>query len=110
MIREQLKEAAKNGELDPAYFSSHSLRKGAPTQMRALEVSDSDIRDRGNYASGSEVKRITYDYSTAGHEPLSALSLCGETVPDVGAIRRYLPKGRYQQSAVVLGDEGEGDY
>ena len=50
MIREQIKEAAKKEELDPPYFSSHSLRKGATTQMRALGVPDADIRDRENYA------------------------------------------------------------
>ena len=52
MIGEQIKEAAKKEELDPAYFSSHSLRKGATTQMRALGVPDADIRDRGNDSPG----------------------------------------------------------
>ena len=50
------------------------------------------IRDRGNYAAGSEVMRITYDYSTAGHGPLSSVN--GGAVPDVEAIRRYLPKNQ----------------
>ena len=106
MIREQIKKAAMREEFDPAFFSSHSLRKGATTQMRALGVSDADIRDRGNYASGSEVMRITYDYSTAGHGPLSALSINGGAVPDVEAIRRYLPKIKEQQSVAKLGRSG----
>ena len=106
MIREQIKEAAKKEELDPAYFSSHSLRKGATTQMRALGVPDADIRDRGNYAAGSEVMRITYDYSTAGHGPLSASSINRGVIPDVEAIRRYLPKNQERQGVAKLGRSG----
>ena len=105
MIREQIKEAAKKEELDPAYFSSHSLRKGATTQMRALGVPDADIRDRGNYAPGL-VMRITYDYSTAGHGPLSASSMNRGAVPDVEAIRRYPPKNQERQGVAKIGRSG----
>ena len=105
MIREQIKEAAKKEKFDPAYFSSHSLRKGATTQMRAL-VPDADIRDRGNYAAGSEVMRISYDYSTAGHGPLSAFSTNEGTVSDVEAIRRYLPKNQRRQGVAKHGRSG----
>ena len=101
-----MKEAAKKEELDPAYFSSPSLRKRATTQMSALGVSDADIRDRGNHAAGWEVMRITYDYSTAGHGPLSASSINGRAVPDVEAIRRYLPKNQERQGVAKLGRSG----
>ena len=104
-----MKKAAKKEELDSAYFSSPSLRKRATTQMSALGVSDADIRDRGNYAAGSEVMRITYDYSTAGHGPLSASSINGGAVPDVEAIRRYLPEtksDREWRNLEGLGEDG----
>ena len=74
--------------------------------MRALGTPDADIRDRGNYAAGSEVMRITYDYSTAGHGPLSASSINGGAVPDVEAIRRYLPKNQERQGVKGLGEDG----
>ena len=91
MVREELKEAATLEGLDPDYFSSHSLRKGATTHLRSQGASEADIRDRGNYASGSEVARLTYDYSTAGHGPFSSNSLAGGRKPDVSDIRRHLP-------------------
>ena len=77
MVRDQLKVTAALENLNPNYFSSHSLRKGAATHLRAQGASDADIRDRGDYGSSSEVPRHTYDFSCAGQGPLSSNSLLG---------------------------------
>ena len=61
-VREALKRACEENGLDPNYFSSHSLRKGAITEMRSLGASEDDRRDRGNYAPNSQVMNSTYDY------------------------------------------------
>ena len=39
MVRNAVKRICKDAGLPPNYFSSHSLRKGATTQMRAMGVS-----------------------------------------------------------------------
>ncbi len=75
-VREELKKTCVLNGLPPSYFSSHSLRKGAITQMRALGASEDDRRDRGNYAPNSQVMNTTYDYAT-GLGPLAANSLVG---------------------------------
>ena len=46
-VRDELKDTCKKHGLNPNYFSSHSLRKGAITQMRSLGASEDDRRDRG---------------------------------------------------------------
>ena len=92
MVRERVKEAAALEGLNPEYFSAHSLRKGATTHMSARGVSEADILDRGNYAAGSEVPRVTYDYSAAGHGPLSSNSLPGGKMPGVADVKRHVPR------------------
>ena len=75
-VRDELKQTCKNHGLPPAYFSSHSLRKGAITHMRATGASEEDRRDRGNYSAGSQVMNQTYDYAV-GLGPLASNSLPG---------------------------------
>ena len=93
MVRDQIKETCRILGLPPNYFSSHSLRKGAVTHMRANGVSEDDRRDRGNYAPGSQVMNSTYDYAT-GLGPLASNSLPGAQVPTIIDIQRILPASR----------------
>ena len=76
--------------------------------MRALGASEEDMRDRGGYAFGSRVIAQTYDYSSAGHGPLSSNALNGGARPDIDDIRRFLPQSRNTERA-HLGLPGEGD-
>lgn len=108
MIRDQIKETCVIENLPAEHFSSHSLRKAATTHMRALGASEEDMRDRGGYASGSRVMARTYDYSSAGHGPLSSNMLNGGARPDVDDIRRFIPQVKNKDGA-HLGLLGEGD-
>jgi integrase len=63
-IREELKKICEINNLPSACFSSHSLRKGVITHMRAQGATEDDRRDRGNYSAGSNVMNTTYDYAT----------------------------------------------
>ena len=90
IVRDQIKETCKRLGLPPNHFSSHSLRKGAVTHMRAAGASEDDRRDRGNYAPGSQVMNATYDYAT-GLGPLAANSLPGGYQPTVTDLHRILP-------------------
>ena len=108
MIRDVIKETCVLENLPAGHFSSHSLRKAATTHMRALGASEEDMRDRGGYASGSRVMAYTYDYSSAGHGPLSSNALNGGARPDVQDIRRFIPQSRDTDRA-HLGLMGEGD-
>lgn len=92
-VRDELKTTCKRNGLPPDYFSSHSLRKGAITQMRSLGSSEDDRRDRGNYAPGSQVMNNTYDYAT-GMGPLAANSLAGGHKPDLSDLKRLIPVSR----------------
>ena len=92
-VREALKSVCVENGLDPDYFSSHSLRKGAITEMRALGASEDDRRDRGNYAPNSQVMNVTYDYG-AGIGPLASNSLTGGHKPTVEDVRRLIPPVR----------------
>ena len=92
-VREALKGACEENGLDPNYFSSHSLRKGAITEMRSLGASEDDRRDRGNYAPNSQVMNLTYDYS-AGIGPLASNSLVGGYKPTIKDVRRLIPTAR----------------
>ena len=96
MVRDQIKETCRILGLPPNYFSSHSLRKGAVTHMRANGVSEDDRRDRGNYAPGSQVMNSTYDYAT-GLGPLASNSLLGAQIPTIIDIQRILPASRSNQ-------------
>ena len=89
-VREALKKVCEDNDLDPDYFSSHSLRKGAITEMRSLGASEDDRRDRGNYAPKSQVMNLTYDYC-AGIGPLASNSLVGGHKPTVEDVRRLIP-------------------
>ena len=92
-VREELKKTCVLNGLPPSYFSSHSLRKGAIIQMRALGASEDDRRDRGNYAPNSQVMNTTYDYAT-GLGPLAANSLVGGRRPGVSDVMKLLPAER----------------
>ena len=92
-VREALKNACEVNGLDLDYFSSHSLWKGAITQMRCLGASEDDRRDRGNYAPNSQVMNLTYDYG-AGIGPLASNSLVGGHKPTVEDVRRLIPPVR----------------
>ena len=89
-VREELKAACKARGLPQEYFSSHSLRKGAITHMRATGATEDDRRDRGNYAPGSQVMNSTYDYAI-GLGPLASNSLTGGYRPDLQDLRRLIP-------------------
>ena len=92
-VRQALKDTCEENGLDPDYFSSHSLRKGAITEMRSLGASEDDRRDRGNYAPNSQVMNVTYDYGT-GIGPLASNSLVGGRKPTVEDVRRLIPPAR----------------
>ena len=92
-VRDELKRTCEHNGLPPAYFSSHSLRKGAITHMRAQGASEDDRRDRGNYSAGSQVMNSTYDYAV-GLGPLASNSLKGGHRLDKKDIKRMLPPKR----------------
>ena len=58
--------------------------------MRAAGATEDDRRDRGNYAPGSQIMNLTYDYATR-MEPLAANSLPGGYQPTISDARRLLP-------------------
>ena len=95
-VRDELKDTCKRHGLDPDYFSSHSLRKGAITQMRSLGASEDDRRDRGNYVPNSQVMNNTYDYGT-GLGPLGSNRLTGGYKPTVEDLKRLIPPTREPQ-------------
>lgn len=92
-VREELKNTCRQHGLPPDLFSSHSLRKGTITHMRARGTTEDDRRDRGNYSAGSQVMNSTYDYAT-GLGPLAANSLAGGYRPTVEDVRRLIPATR----------------
>jgi hypothetical protein len=92
-VRDHVKETCRRLGLPPSYFSSHSLRKGAITHMRANGASEDDRRDRGNYAPGSQVMHNTYDYAT-GLGPLASNGLPGALPPTLTDVQRILPAVR----------------
>ncbi len=99
-VRDHIKDTCRRLGLPPGHFSSHSLRKGAVTHMRANGVSEDDRRDRGNYAPGSQVMNNTYDYVT-GLGPLASNSLPGAQPPTITDIQRILPAARPVRQPVV---------
>ena len=92
-VRDELKITCRRNGLQQDYFSSHSLRKGAITQMRAHGSSEEDRRDRGNYAPGSQVMNNIYDYTTE-LGPLAANSLAGGYKPDLTDFKRLIQAAR----------------
>ena len=96
-VRDELKRTCDSEGLPSAYFSSHSLRKGAITHMRALGASEDDRRDRGNYAPGSQVMNSTYDYAD-GLGPSASNSLAGGYKPSLKDVKRLLPAVRQSKA------------
>ncbi len=92
-IRDELKATCEKNGLPPSFFSSHSLRKGGITHMRAQGATEEDRRDRGNYSAGSLVMNNTYDYAT-GMGPLASNSLVGGRRQSKEDIERLLPPGK----------------
>lgn len=90
-VRREIKAICEEADLDPKFFSSHSLRKASQTHMSALGASLDDRRDRGNYSAASEMPVTTYDYSSSGHGALSSSALAGGPAPGVRDIQRFLP-------------------
>ena len=93
-VRDELKRTVKDEGLPPLYFSSHSLRKGAITHMRALGASEDDRRERGNFAQGSTVMNSTYDYAVTGLGPSASNSLDGGRKPSIKDLKRLVPAVR----------------
>ena len=89
-VRKEIKQACTRQGLPAKHFSSHSLRKGGVTQMRALGASKDDRHDRGNWAFGSQVMNDTYDYGVE-LGPLATESLTGGYLPSVTDIQHILP-------------------
>jgi hypothetical protein len=96
-VRDELKRTVKEEGLPPLYFSSHSLRKGAITHMRALGASEDDRRERGNFAQGSTVMNSTYDYAVTGLGPSASNSLDGGHKPTIKDLKRLVPAVRQSQ-------------
>jgi hypothetical protein len=92
-IREELKKTCEINQLPSACFSSHSLRKGAITHMRAQGATEDDRRDRGNYSAGSNIMNSTYDYAT-GLGPLGSNGLEGGHRFDKSDLQRLLPPAK----------------
>jgi hypothetical protein len=61
--------------------------------MRASGAMEDDRRDRGNYAPGSQVMNLTYDYAT-GLGPLAANGLTGGHRPSVADVHRLVSDQR----------------
>lgn len=89
-IRDELKRTCAAHGLPPSYFSSHSLRKGGISHMRAQGTTEEDRRDRGNYSAGSQVMNNTYDYAT-GLGPLASNGLEGGHRLSKADLRRLIP-------------------
>ena len=91
MVRDAVKGICMDAGLPPDYFSSHSLRKAATTQMRAMGVSEADMLDRGGYMAGSQVMRQVYDYYSGAQGPLASNSNAGGSGPTTQDVRSWLP-------------------
>ena len=91
MVRTAVKDICVDAGLPPDYFSSHSLRKGATTQMSAMGVSESDMLDRGGYAAGSQVMRNVYDYHSGAQGPLASNANLGGTRLTTDDVWSWLP-------------------
>ena len=101
-VRDELKATVKEEGLPELYFSSHSLRKGAITHMRALGASEDDRRERGNFAQGSTVMNSTYDYAVTGLGPSASNSLEGAHKPTINDLRRLVPAVRQSRKRLKV--------
>jgi hypothetical protein len=97
-VRQEIKAEAVSAGLPPDLFSSHSLRKGSITHMRATGASEDDRRDRGGYAPNSHIMHETYDY-VSGLGALAASGLPQAKVPDASDVRRLIPAKRQRGRA-----------
>ena len=91
MVRTAVKDICMDAGLPPDYFSSHSLRKGATTQMSAMGVSESDMLDRKGYVTGSQVMRNVYDYHSRAQGPLASNANSGGTRLTTDDVWGWLP-------------------
>ena len=91
LVRNSVKGIYEDAGLPPDFFSSHSLRKAATTQMRAMGVSESDMLDRGGYVEGSQVMRGVYDYHSGAQGPLASNSNAGGTRLTTEDVWSWLP-------------------
>lgn len=94
IVRTEIKLTCRDRGLPDTYFSSHSLRKGGITDMRAAGATEEDRRDRGGYALGSQVMNTVYDCNVRGLGPLAASGLTGAYIPSVEDLRRLIPAAR----------------
>lgn len=92
-VRNELKDTCVRNGLPPDYFSSHSLRKGGITHMRATGATEEDRRDRGNYSAGSQVMNQTYDYAV-GLGPLASNCLPGGRRLGLRDVKLLIPATR----------------
>jgi hypothetical protein len=92
-VRQELKTQCALQGLPADFFSSHSLRKGAITHMRATGATEDDRRDRGGYAAGSQIMFSTYDYAT-GLGPLASNGLNHAAAPGLTELTRLVPAQR----------------
>ena len=92
-VRQELKMQCTLAGLPPDLFSSHSLRKGAITDMRATGASEDDRTDRGGYAPNSQLMHTTYDNAT-GLGLLASSGLSNTVAPGVVDVMRLLPARR----------------
>ena len=97
-VRDELKTTVRDEGLPEWYFSSHSLRKGAITHMRALGASEDDRRERGMFAAGSTVMNTTYDYAVTGLGPSASNSLEGGHKPTLNDLKRLVPAVRQSRA------------
>ena len=96
-VRDLIKETCVRHGLPPARFSSHSLREGAISDMRALRSTVEDRQDRGNYVAGSKAMASIYDYAV-GLGPL-----CSVFWPSGG-----IPAGYISFDEAPPGRQGDG--
>ena len=75
--------------------------------MMSSGVSETAVKDRGNYSQSSDVMNRTYDYSFGGHGPLAANSLRTGYRPSLKDVKQYVPQVLDKQ-AMQLGMLGEG--
>ena len=92
-VRDELKKECVAQGLPPNFFSSHSLRKGGVTHMRAAGASEDDRRDRTGHAPGSQLVNTTYDYAP-GRGPLAANALVGGRRPTITDVKKLIPLKR----------------
>jgi hypothetical protein len=77
--------------MDPKFFSFHSLRKAAITQVKALGMTREETLDRGNYASESTMIDTIYNHDSSGRGPLAANSGKRGSLPGKEEVAKRMP-------------------